>query len=64
VGNSFKEEKMDLAYTLGFITFAMVISTLAQALKRSGLLWFFLGLFFGPVALFFLMIIGRNEETE
>ena len=51
-------------YLLGWGCLTMIVSTLAQALKRSGGAWFIFALLTGPFALFVLMLSGRNESVE
>lgn len=43
-------------YAVGWGTLALINAGLAQSKDRSGLLWFFLSLFLGPVATFILVV--------
>ncbi|MBF0442475.1 MAG: hypothetical protein HQK54_11265 [Oligoflexales bacterium] len=40
----------------GWGTLALVTAGIAQGKNRSGLTWFFLALFLGPIALFVLVV--------
>jgi hypothetical protein len=43
-------------YAIGWGTLALINAGLAQAKNRSGLNWFLLSLFLGPLATFFIVI--------
>jgi hypothetical protein len=44
------------SYAVGWFTLALITAGLAQGKNRSGLLWFLLALFLGPVATFILVV--------
>ena len=46
-----------------WLTLALVVAGIAQGKNRSGLGWFFLSFLFGPFALFFLLLLGKLEES-
>lgn len=48
------------SYVVGWGTLALINAGLAQGKNRSGLNWFLLSLFLGPVATFFLVIFGKK----
>lgn len=43
-------------YAVGIGTLALINAGLAQSKNHSGLLWFFLSLFLGPVATFCIVV--------
>jgi len=47
-------------YFVGWGTLALINSALAQLQGRSALLWFFLSLFFGPIATLFLLVTYKK----
>ncbi|WP_332651719.1 hypothetical protein [Lysinibacillus sp. 54212] len=51
----------DEQYYIGWGTLALINAGLAQGKNRSGLNWFLLSLFFGPVATFILLFMEKNE---
>jgi hypothetical protein len=48
-------------YFVGWGTLALINTALAQLQGRSGLLWFFVSLVFGPIATFFLIVSYRKS---
>ncbi len=44
-----------MEYSLGWGTLALINAGLAQLKNKSGLLWFILSIFLGPIATFFLV---------
>ena len=51
-------------YFVGWGTLALLNAAIAQLQGRSALLWFFLSLFFGPIATFFLLITYLGENGQ
>lgn len=55
---------MDVAattgYGIGWGTLALINAGLAQGKGRSGLAWFFISLFLGPVATFLILLLDRQ----
>jgi hypothetical protein len=49
---------------IGWGTLALIIAGIAQGKNRSGLLWWVLGLFFGPLALLVLLFLSRVPEVS
>lgn len=45
------------SYAIGWGTLALITAGLAQGKNRSGLNWFLLSLFLGPMAMFFLVLL-------
>ena len=45
-------------YVIGWGTLAMINAGLAQSKNRSGLIWFFISLFLGPIATFLIVLLG------
>lgn len=48
-------------YAAGWGTLALINAELAQAKRKSGLLWFLLSLILGPVATFLLVVLYPSE---
>lgn len=44
-------------YAVGWFTLALINAGLAQSKKRSGLAWFFLSLFIGPIATLLIVVL-------
>lgn len=44
-------------YAIGWGTLALINGGLAQGKNRSGLAWFLLSLFLGPIATFFIVVL-------
>ncbi len=51
---------MNTGFYVGWGTLALINSGLAQGKNRSGLNWFLLSLFLGPIATFCLVISGKK----
>ncbi len=51
---------MDESYFVGWGTLMLINAVLAQGKNRSGLNWFLLSLFLGPVATFFLALSEKK----
>ena len=51
---------MEGSYFVGWGTLALINAGIAQGKNRSGLNWFLLSLFLGPVATFFLVISEKR----
>jgi len=47
-------------YAVGWLTLALINAGLAQAKNRSGLIWFLLSLFLGPIGTFLLVILDKK----
>lgn len=45
-------------YYVGWGTLALINAGLAQSKNRSGLIWFLVSIFFGPLATLVLVLIG------
>lgn len=52
---------LDEQYYIGWGTLALINAGLAQGKNRSGLNWFLLSIFLGPVATFILLFMEKNE---
>jgi len=49
-------------YALGWGTLSLINAGLAQSKNRSGLLWWFLSLFLGPIATFLIVaFLDKND---
>ncbi|WP_169535198.1 MULTISPECIES: hypothetical protein [Sporosarcina] len=51
---------MNEGYFVGWGTLALINAVLAQGKNRSGLNWFILSLFLGPLATLFLALSGKK----
>ena len=51
-----------IGFFVGWGTLSLINAGLAQGKNRSGLLWWFLSLFLGPVATFFLVLTSKAER--
>ncbi|MBI1346793.1 hypothetical protein GC163_10955 [bacterium] len=55
----------DTGYAVGWMTLSLLNAGLAQSKNRSGLLWWLLSLFLGPIATFILVVFcGRLPESH
>jgi hypothetical protein len=53
------------AYSAGWFTLALINAGLAQSKNRSGLLWFVLSIFLGPIATFILVVFcGKVPDSD
>jgi hypothetical protein len=57
-------EIVNQTFVVGWGTLSLVISGIAKAFNRGGLLWWFLGLIGGPLTLFVLVIIGKDKKAD
>jgi hypothetical protein len=48
---------MEREYAIGWGTLALINAGLAQSKNRSGLAWFFISLFIGPIATFLIVVL-------
>ncbi|MBY7143976.1 hypothetical protein KFZ56_13155 [Virgibacillus sp. NKC19-3] len=55
---------MEEQYFVGWGTLTLINAGLAQGKNRSGLNWFFLSLFFGPIATFILVMLEKLPPEE
>ncbi|MFD2171909.1 hypothetical protein [Tumebacillus lipolyticus] len=53
---------MENQFFVGWGTLALINAGLAQTKNRSGLAWFFLSLFLGPLATFLIVIFEKVES--
>ncbi|WP_170138813.1 hypothetical protein [Oceanobacillus chungangensis] len=51
---------MDSGYFVGWGTLALINAGLAQGKNRSGLNWFLISLFIGPLATFILLFVEKK----
>ena len=51
-------------YAIGWGTLALINAGIAQGKNRSGMTWFLLSLFLGPIATFFLVISKKLENKS
>ncbi len=49
-------------YAVGWFTLALLNAGLAQSKDKSGLLWFLISLFFGPLATFSLVAFFSSRK--
>ena len=49
-------------YFVGWGTLMLINAVLAQGKNRSGLAWFFISLFLGPIATFILALLKKLPE--
>jgi len=49
-------------FFVGWGTLALINAGLAQGKNRSGLLWFLVSLFFGPVATLILVLLDKKRS--
>lgn len=55
---------MENEYALGWGTLTLINAGIAQGKNRSGLNWFFISLFLGPIATFTLVVSEKLPEEE
>lgn len=48
-------------YFVGWGTLTLINAGLAQSKGRSGLLWWFISLFLGPIATFLIVVLDRRN---
>ena len=51
-------------FFVGWGTLALINAGLAQGKGRSGLNWFLLSIFLGPIATFFVVVMEKPPETS
>lgn len=51
-------------YFVGWGTLALINAGLAQGKNRSGLNWFLLSLFTGPIATFILLLVEKRSGSQ
>ncbi|MFO0954338.1 MAG: hypothetical protein U0835_24905 [Isosphaeraceae bacterium] len=49
-------------YFVGWGTLSLINAGLAQSKNRSGLAWWFVSLFLGPIATFLIVVLDRVER--
>ncbi len=52
------------SYYAGWGTLALINAGLAQAKNRSGLVWFFISGFLGPIATFLLVVLDPEKPKN
>ncbi|SET99399.1 hypothetical protein SAMN05421676_11378 [Salinibacillus kushneri] len=53
---------MENEFAVGWGTLALINAGLAQGKNRTGLNWFLLSLFLGPIATFILLFVEKRED--
>ncbi|HEY1041462.1 MAG TPA: hypothetical protein VGE63_01925 [Candidatus Paceibacterota bacterium] len=48
---------------VGWFSLSLIIAGIAQGKNRSGFNWWIAGLFFGPLALLFLVLSEKRKES-
>jgi hypothetical protein len=51
-------------YFVGWGTLSLINAGLAQSKGRSGLLWWLISLFLGPIATFLIVVLPKPEPRE
>lgn len=51
-------------YFVGWGTLSLINAGLAQTKDRSGILWFVLSLFLGPIATFLIVVLDREKPAN
>jgi hypothetical protein len=51
-------------YIVGWGTLSLINAGLAQGKNRSGLNWWMLSLFIGPIATFLIVVLGKVETRS
>jgi hypothetical protein len=49
-------------YAIGWGTLALINAGLAQAKRRSGLIWFLVSLLLGPIATLLIVVLGPGKR--
>jgi hypothetical protein len=52
------------SYAVGWGTLSLINAGLAQSKNRSGLVWWFVSLFLGPIATFLIVVLDRVEPRD
>ncbi len=50
-------------YAIGWGTLTLINAGIAQGKNRSGLNWFIISLFLGPIATFMLVLLEKQESN-
>ncbi len=50
-------------YAVGWFTLSLINAGLAQVKGRSGLSWWLLSLFFGPISTFFIVVLDPIQKA-
>lgn len=53
-----------MEYGIGWGTLALINAGLAQSKNKSGLLWFIVSVFLGPIATFLLVVFCENPASD
>jgi hypothetical protein len=53
----------DPGYVVGWGTLSLINAGLAQTKNRSGILWFVISLFIGPIATFLIVVLDREKPA-
>lgn len=53
--------RVDSPFVVGWGTLTLINAGLAQGKGRSGLLWFLLSIFLGPVATLLIVLLSREK---
>jgi len=51
-------------YAVGWGTLSLINAGLAQSKNRSGLAWWFISLFLGPLGTFLIVVLDRVEPRD
>ena len=54
----------DPGYYVGWGTLSLINAGLAQTKNRSGILWFAISLFIGPIATLLIVVLDREKPTK
>jgi hypothetical protein len=54
----------DPGYYVGWGTLSLINAGLAQTKRRSGLLWFLISLFLGPIATFLIVVLEPSPSAR
>jgi hypothetical protein len=58
------EARFGSTFFVGWGTLSLINAGLAQSKGRSGLLWWLLSLFLGPIATLLIVVMGRVETPR
>jgi hypothetical protein len=58
------EVQLGRDYVVGWGTLALINANLAQSKNRSGLRWFLLSIFLGPLVTFILLFVEKLSEKH
>jgi hypothetical protein len=63
---SVREETImnEVGYSVGWGTLALINAGLAQAKKRSGLIWFLVSLLLGPIATLLIVVLPPEKRRK